>query len=330
MRCSAMSVGKAWVAVAAAVAFAWPAAVAAQAARYPTKPIRVVVPLPPAGSTDIVARLVAQKLTETWGQSVIVDNRSGAGTTKGSELVARSAPDGYTLLLTSSSLATSVSLYRMSFDPVKDLSPIGAVGQSFYVLAVHPSMPVNTVQEFVALAKAKPGQISYSSAGTGTITHLAVELFISYVKIDMLHVPFKGGAPGLVAFLSGQVNAIFSPIAEILPHVRSGGKVRTLAVTNSKRVAELPDTPTFAESGLQGYQVVSWSGIYAPAGTPRGIVNQLNAEINRMVQQSEVRERLLGLGLVPVGGTPAALGDYLKSEITRWAKVVKDAGIKLE
>jgi tripartite-type tricarboxylate transporter receptor subunit TctC len=321
--------GAIWVAVATAIAATGP--VAAQATRYPAKSLRLVVPLPPAGSTDIVARLVAQKFNEAWGQPVIVDNRPGAGTTLGSELVARAAPDGYTLLLTSSSLATSVSLYRnMSFDPVKDLSPIGAVGQSFYVLAVHPSMPVNSVQEFVALAKAKPGQLLYSSAGTGTITHLAVELFISHAKIDMLQVPFKGGAPALVAFLGGQVNAIFSPIAEILPHVRAGGKVRTLAVTNATRVAELPDVPTFAESGLPGVEVVSWSGIYAPAGTPRGIVNQLNAEINRMVQQPAARERLLSLGLVPVGGTPAALGDYLKSEITRWAKVVKEAGIKLE
>jgi tripartite-type tricarboxylate transporter receptor subunit TctC len=318
-----------WVAVATATAATGPAA--AQATRYPAKSLRLVVPLPAAGSTDIVARLVAQKFNEAWGQPVIVDNRPGAGTTLGSELVARAAPDGYTLLLTSSSLATSVSLYRnMSFDPVKDLAPIGAVGQSFYVLAVHPSMPVNSVQEFVALAKAKPGQLLYSSAGTGTITHLAVELFISHAKIDMLQVPFKGGAPALVAFLGGQVNAIFSPIAEILPHVRAGGKVRTLAVTNATRVAELPDVPTFAESGLPGVEVVSWSGIYAPAGTPRGIVNQLNAEINRMVQQPAARERLLSLGLVPVGGTPAALGDYLKSEITRWAKVVKEAGIKLE
>ena len=218
----------------------------------------------------------------------------------------------------------------MSFDPVRDLSPIGAVGQSFYVLAVHPSLPVNSVREFIALAKAKPGQILYSSAGTGTITHLTVELFMAHAKINMLHVPFKGGAPGLVAFLGGQVHAIFSPIAEILPHVRSGGKVRTLAVTNSKRVSELPDVPTFTESDLPGYEVVSWSGIYMPAGTPRGIVNQLNAEINRMVQQPEARERLLSLGLVPVGGTPAALGDYLKFEIARWAKVVKAAGIKLE
>ena len=326
-----VSIGRAWVAVAVAVAVTWPAVAVAQATRYPTKPIRVVVPLAPAGSTDIVARIVAQKLNEAWGQPVIVDNRPGAGTTIGSALVARAAPDGYTLLLTSASLATSVSLYRnLSFDPVKDLSPVGPVGQSFYVLAVHPSLPVNSVQELVALAKAKPKQVLYSSAGAGTVTHLTVELFMSHVKIDMLHVPFKGGAPALVALLGGQVHAIFNPIAEILPQVRAGGKVRPLAVTSSKRVTELPDVPTLAESGLPGFDVTTWSGIYVPAGTPRGIVNQLNAEVNRMVQQPEVRERILSIGLVPVGGTPAALGDYLKLEIARWAKVVKEAGIKLE
>ena len=326
-----VSAGQAWIAAVIAVAVIWPAAAAAQITQYPIKPMRIVVPLPPAGSTDIVARLVAQKLNEAWGQPVIVDNRPGAGTTLGSDLVARAAPDGYTMLLTSSSLATSVSLYRkMSFDPVKDLSPIGPVGQSFYVLAVHPSFPATSVREFIALAKAKPGQILYASAGTGTITHLTVELFMAHAKISMVNVPFKGGAPALVGFLSGQVQAIFSPIAEILPHVRAGGKVRTLAVTNSKRVPELPDVPTFTESDLPGYEVVSWSEIYVPARTPRSIVNQLNAAINRMVEQPEVRERLVGLGLVPVGGTPAALGDHLKSEIARWAKVVKEAGIKLE
>jgi tripartite-type tricarboxylate transporter receptor subunit TctC len=304
---------------------------AAVAQSYPTRPIRVVVPLAPAGTTDIVARVIAQKFNEAWGQPVIIDNRPGAGTTLGSGLVARATPDGYTLLFNSVSLATTVPLYRnLSFDPVKDLAPIGPVGQSFYVLAVPLSTPINSVQEFIALAKAKPKQILYASAGQGTITHLAVELFMARAQISMVNVPFKGGAPALVAFLSGQVQAIFSPIAEILPHVRVGGKVRTLAVTSPKRVPELPETPTLTESGLVGADVITWSGIYAPAGTPRTIVNQLNAELNRMVQQPEVRERFLSIGLVPVGGTPAALGDYLKSEIARWTKVVKDAGIKLE
>jgi tripartite-type tricarboxylate transporter receptor subunit TctC len=304
---------------------------AEQATRYPVKPIRLIVPLPPAGSTDIVARIVAQKLGDAFGQSVIVDNRSGAGTTIGNGLVARAAPDGYTLLLGSTSLATTVPLYRnLTYDPVKDLAPVGPVGQSLFVLAVHPSVPVYSMQELVSLAKAKPGQVSYASAGAGTITHLTVELFISHVKINMLHVPFKGGAPALVALVSGQVQAIFNPIAEILPQVRAGGKVRTLAVTSPKRTPDLPDVPTLAESGLPGFSVTPWSGVYATGGTPPAIVNQLNAEINRMVQQPEVRERFVSVGLIPIGGTPEALGDYLKSEIVRWTKVVKEAGIKIE
>ncbi len=325
------SQGMAWAAAAIAVVVIWPAQATAQVPRYPTKPVRVVVPLPPAGSTDIVARIVAQKFTEALGQSVIVDNRPGAGTTLGAGLVARAVPDGYTLLFTSVSLATTVALYRnLPYDPVKDFSPVGPVGQSFYVLAVHPTVPVQSVQELIILAKAKPNQVSYASAGAGTITHLTVELFLANAGIDMLHVPFKGGAPAIIALVSGQVHAIFNPIAEILPHVRIGGKVRTLGVTSPTRVPELPDVPTLAESGLPGCTVTTWSGLYAPAGTPRAIVDRLNAEINRMVQQPEVQERFQSAGLVPIGGTPAALGDYLKSEIVRWSKVVKEAGIKLD
>lgn len=330
MNVSAWRAG-AGLAVALAVAVTWSSEAVAQSKRYPVRPLRLVVPLPPAGSTDIAARIVAQKLGEAFGQTVIVDNRPGAGTTIGNALVARAAPDGYTLLFASTSLATTVPLYRnLPYDAVKDLAPVGPVGQSFYVLAVHPSVPVNSVQELITLAKSKPGQVSYASAGAGTITHLTVELFISHVKIDMLHVPFKGGAPALVALVSGQVQAIFNPIAEILPQVRAGGKVRTLAVTSPKRAIEFPEVPTLAESGLPGFSVTPWSGIYAPAGTPPAIVNQLNAEINRMVQQADARERFQSVGLVPIGGTPAALGDYLKFEIARWTKVVKEAGIKLE
>jgi tripartite-type tricarboxylate transporter receptor subunit TctC len=326
-----LSLNKTWVAVALGVAVAWPAIAAEQSTRYPTRPIRLIVPLPPAGSTDIVARIVAQKYNEAWGQPVIVDNRPGGGTTIGSAIVARAQPDGYTLLFASISLATTVPLYRsLPYDPVKDFAPIGPVGQSFYVLAVHPSVPVQSWQELVAMAKAKPGQVSYASAGTGTITHLTVELFLSHVKIDVLHVPFKGGAPALLALISGQVQMIFNPIAEILPHVKAGGKVRPLAVTSPKRSPDLPNVPTLAESGLPGFSVTPRSGIYATAGTPRAIVDQLNAELNRMLQQSDVRERLQNNGLVPVGGTPAELGEYLKSEIARWTKVVKEAGIKPE
>jgi tripartite-type tricarboxylate transporter receptor subunit TctC len=314
-----------------ALALAGPAVAATQAAGYPTKPIRLIVPLAPAGSTDIVARMVGQKFNDAWGQPVIVDNRPGGGTTIGSALVARAQPDGHTLLFASVSLATSVPLYsNLPYDPVKDFAPIGTVGQSFYVLAVHPSVPVHSMQELVALARAKPGQVSYASAGAGTITHLTVELFISHVKINLLHVPFKGGAPALVALLGGQVQMIFNPIAEILPHVKAGGKVRTLAVTSTTRSPDLPDVPTLAESGLPGFSVTPRSAIYAPAGTSRAIVNQLNAELNRALQQADMRERLQNNGLVPLGSTPTELGEYLKSEIARWTKVVKEAGIKVE
>lgn len=321
---------KAALVLIAAVAAA-PIDAMAQAARYPARPIRIVVPLAPAGTTDIVARLVAQRFSEGLGQPVIVDNRPGGGTTIGSALVARAAPDGYTLLLASVSLATTVPLYpKLPYDPIKDFAPVAAVGQSFYVLAVHPSVPVNSVQELIALAKAKPKQVSYASAGAGTITHLTVEQFLANAKIDMLHVPFKGGAPALVALVGAQVQAIFNPIAEILPQVRAGGKVRTLAVTAPQRVPELPEVPALAELGLPGCTVTTWSGIYAPAGTPSAIIERLNAEMNRMAQSAEVQERFRSVGLGVVGGTPAALGEYLSSEIARWTKVVKDAGIRID
>jgi len=322
---------KACIVTVAAVTFGFPAPAAAQAGRYPVRPIRMVVPLPPAGSTDIVARIVAQKYSEAFGKTVIIDNRPGAGTALGSELVARAAPDGYTLLFASASIATNVPLYpKLPFNPVKDFAPIGTVGQSFYVLIVQPSLGVNSVQELITMAKAKPKYIQYASAGQGTITHMAVELFMMNAQIKMQDVPFKGGAPALLAFLSGQMPVIFSPIAESLPYLRAGAKVRPLSVTAAKRVPDLPDVPTLAETGVPDSIVMSRTGILAPAGTPQDIVNQLNAELNRLLQQTDVRDRLNSYGLVPVGGTPADLGDYLKSEIARWTKVVKTVGIKVE
>lgn len=302
----------------------------AQTSNYPSRPVRLIVPLAPAGSTDIVARIVAQKLSEGLGQSTVVDNRPGAGTTLGTALVAKATPDGYTLLFTSSSLATNAVLYsNLPFDTIKDFVPVAAVGQSFYVLIVQPSLGVNSVQELITMAKAKPNHVQYASAGQGTITHLAAELFMMNAQIKMQDVPFKGGAPALVAFLSGQLPVIFSPIAECLPHLRGGAKIRALAVTNAKRSSDLPELPTLAEVGVPGSEVVSKSGVYAPAGTPRAIVTRLNAEINHMLQAPEVRERLRGHGLTAVGGTPAELSDYIKSEIARWTKVVKAAGIKI-
>ena len=319
----------AWTAV--VVAAIWSVTAGAQAPKYPVKAVRMIVPLPPAGTTDIVARLVAQKFTEGLGQTFLVDNRPGGGTTIGSAAVAKAPPDGYTLLFASVSLATTVPLYpNLPYDPVKDFAPVGSVGQSFFVLAVHPSVPVRTFKEFVALARSKPKRLSYASAGAGTITHLTVELFQANMKIDMLHVPYKGGAPAIVALVGGQVEAIFNPIAEILPHVRAGNKVRALAVTNPNRAPDLPDVPTLAELGCPACTVTTRLMMFAPAGTPAAIVERLNAEILRMVQQPEVKERFQSQGLLPIGSTPAELGGYLKSEIARWSKVVKDAGIKIE
>jgi tripartite-type tricarboxylate transporter receptor subunit TctC len=298
--------------------------------RYPTKPVRLIVPLAPGGSTDIVARLVAQKLGEGFTQTVLVDNRPGAGTTLGTNLVAKAPPDGYTLLFTSVSLATNAVLYpKLPFDTVKDFAPIGTVGQSFYVLIVQPSLGVGSVQELIALAKSKPKQIQYASAGQGTITHLTVELFSMNAGIQMQDVPFKGGAPALVAFLGAQMPVIFSPIAECLPHLRSGAKIRPLAVTAAKRVPDLPDLPTLAEAGVRNSEVQPRSALYAPARTPRPVVAQINAELNRMLKQPDMRERLASHGLIPAPGTPEDLGEYLRAEIARWAKVVKTAGISL-
>jgi tripartite-type tricarboxylate transporter receptor subunit TctC len=303
----------------------------AAAQRYPARPIRMIVPLPPAGSTDIIARIVAQKYTDALGRSVVIDNRPGAGTTLGTELVARAQPDGYTLLFASASIATNAALYtKLPFDAIRDFAPVGTVGQSFYVLIVQPSLGANTVQELITMAKAKPRHIQYASAGQGTITHMAVELFMMNAGIKMQDVPFKGGAPALVAFLGGQMPVIFSPIAECLPHLRGGARIRPLAVTAAKRMPDLPEVPTLMEAGVPDSVVSSRTGILAPRGTPQDVIQLLNAELNKALQQPDARERINSHGLVPVGGTPEDLSNYLKSEIARWTKVVKTVGIKVE
>jgi tripartite-type tricarboxylate transporter receptor subunit TctC len=322
------SARRAWLAAAVAIAVSG-AAAAAQPLSYPTKPIRLVNPFAPGGPVDIVGRAVAQELNKAWGQPVIVDNRPGAGTTIGAGLVTRAAPDGYTLLVTSVSTAVSVSIYRnLPFDLARDLVPVALVVQSPLVLAVNPSSPATSVQELINLAKAKPGQIIYSSSGAGTISHLAMEMFRSLAKIDtLLHVPYKGGAPSVAAVAGGEVQATFDQLIAIMPQARAG-KVRALAVSSGKRVEIAPELPTFAESGLPGGEVIVWSAIFAPAGTPRGVVNQLNAEINRVLQQPEMRERFLNISMVPVGGTAEAATAYVKLEIARWAKVINEAGVK--
>ena len=316
--------------VAAIVAIGFAGAVAgAEPERYPARPIRIVVPFTPGGSNDLLGRVLAQKLNEAWGQPVIIDNRPGAGSTIGIELVVRAAPDGYTLLTTSGGIAINVSLYRLSFNPVTDLAPVALLAQMPYLLAVHPALPALSTRELINLAKAQPGKLTFSSSGAGTSSQLAMEMFKSLAKIDVLHVPYKGGGPAVTALASGEVQMTFNVITGTLPQARSG-RIRALAVSSAKRVEIAPELPTVAESGLPGFEAIAWYNLFAPAGTPRAIVNRINAEVNRLLAQPEVRERLHALGVAPFTGTPEALGDYLKSEVARWAKVIKEAGIKLE
>jgi tripartite-type tricarboxylate transporter receptor subunit TctC len=297
--------------------------------RYPAKPIRIVVPFTPGGSNDLIGRVVAQKLNEAWGQPVIIDNRPGAGSTIGIELVVRATPDGYTLLTTSGGIAINVSLYRLPFNPVTDLAPVALLAQMPYLLAVNPSVPARSTKDIISLAKAQPGKLVFASSGAGTSSHLTMELFKSAAKIDMLHVPYKGGGPAVNAVVSGEVQMIFNVITGTLPQARAG-RIRALAVSSAKRAEVAPELPTVAESGLPGFEAIAWYNMFAPAGTPRRIVEQINAEVNRMLQQADTRERFLALGVTPLSGTPEALGKYLKSEVARWAKVIKEAGIKLE
>ncbi len=302
---------------------------AAYAQPFPTKTVRVVVPFPAGGGTDILARPLAQKLNEAWGQAVFVDNRAGAGSTIGNTLVARATPDGYTLLLMSASLSVVPAIYRnLPYDTLKDLAPISLLMHTPYVLAVHPSMPAKSVGELIRLAKAKPGQVIYGSAGAGTITHFTVELFRSLAKIDILHVPFKGGAPSLQALMSGEVQMVMNVMPEVLPHLRSGGRMRALGVSSAKRMEITPELPTIAEAGVPGFESVVWFALLAPAGTPQAIISGINSEVGRILRDPGLLAYYRNFGYGPLGGTPEAVGEHLKREIERWAIVAKEAGIK--
>jgi tripartite-type tricarboxylate transporter receptor subunit TctC len=311
--------------VAAAIASS---ALAAETERYPSRPIRVVVPFTPGGSNDLIGRIIGTKLTESWGQPVIIDNRPGGGSTIGVHVVVNAAPDGYTLLTTSGGIATSVSLYKLPYDPVKDLAPVALLAQMPYLLAAHPGLAAKTTQDLINLAKAQPGKIAFSSSGAGTSSHLAAEMFKSAAKIEMLHVAYKGGGPAVNAVMSGEVQLTFNVITGPLPQVRAG-KLRAIAVTSPKRSEVAPDIPTVAESGLPGFEMLAWYNMFAPARTPRPIIDRLNGEVNRILREPEVRERMLTLGVTPMTSTPADLAKYLRYEIDRWAKVIKEAGIKL-
>ena len=298
---------------------------------YPNRPLRIVVPFPPGGGTDIGTRIVAQKLQEAWGQAVIVENKPDAAGTVGTELTAKSAPDGYTFMMGNiGTHAINVSLYKkLAYDPVRDFAPVSMVADLPLLLLVHPSVPANSVKELIALAKSQPGKLNFSSSGAGGSMHVAAELFKSMAGVDMVHIPYKGGAPAVADLLSGQVALSFSTVLETIQHVKAG-KVRALAVTNDHRSIALPDLPTIAEAGLPGYQSISWLALFAPAGTPKDIVNKVSAESVRILKLPDVKERLLAQGAEPIGSTPEQLAAILAADIAKYAKVIRESGYKPE
>ena len=304
------------------------AASEASAQAYPNRPVRILVPFPAGAGVDIVARMLGVPLTDLWGQAAVVDNRPGAGGTIACELAAKAAPDGYTLLLGNiSTFAMAPSLYKkVNYDPVQSFAPITLVNTSANVLVAHPSVPAATTQALIALAKAKPGQINYASAGSGTSPHLAAELFKSMAGVDLVHVPYKGSPQALTDLLGGQTQIMFASLVSALPHIRQA-RLRALGVTSLKRAAALPDLPAISEAGLRGYDVSVWMGIVAPAGTPPAIIAQLNRQIGALLQSPDIRERLAVQGLEAASNSPAEFRSYIASEVRKWAVVIKQAGV---
>jgi len=304
------------------------AASEASAQAYPNRPVRILVPFPAGAGVDIVARMLGLPLTDLWGQATVVDNRPGAGGTIACELAAKAAPDGYTLLLGNiSTFAMAPSLYKkVNYDPVQSFAPITLVNTSANVLVAHPSVPAATTQALIALAKAKPGQINYASAGSGTSPHLAAELFKSMAGVDLVHVPYKGSPQALTDLLGGQTQIMFASLVSALPHIRQA-RLRALGVTSLKRAAALPDLPAISEAGLRGYDVSVWMGIVAPAGTPPAIIAQLNRQIGALLQSPDIRERLAVQGLEAASNSPAEFRSYIASEVRKWAVVIKQAGV---
>jgi len=302
----------------------------AWAQEYPAKTMRVIVPYPPGGGNDALGRIFAQKLTEAWGQQVIVDNRTGAATTIGTALAARSAPDGYTLLLSSiASHGVSPWLYaRPGYDPIKDFSAVTLLAVAPLILGVHPSVPATSVQDLIKLAKSKPGMLKFASAGSGSPMHMGGEIFKDLTVTDIVHVPYSGGGPALVSLISGETDLAFDAAA-MLPQVRSG-KVRGLAIARAKRLPEIPNVPTFAEAGLPAYEANAWYSVHVPAGTPRDIVLKLNRELVRAVSLPDVAEKLRQLGCDGVGNTPEQLDAFVRAELAKYQRLIRTAGIKVE
>ena len=300
------------------------AALGAPAQTYPSKPIRMIVPYAPGGGVDIMARIISPKLSDSLGQQVVVDNRAGGGAIVGTDLVAKSAPDGYTMLMANPAHAANPALHsKLPYDSIKNFSAVGLIALSSSILVVHPSLPVKSVRELVALAKSKPGQLNYASGGVGSAIYLSMELFKSAAGIDVLHIAYKGAAPALSEVIGGQVPMMFITTPSALPHVNAG-RLRVLAVGSAKRHALLPNVPTVAESGYPGFENTDWYGVLVAAGTPANIIGRLNVEINSALALSDIKERISALGAEIGGGTPEQLDERIKAEVRRWAKVLRN------
>jgi tripartite-type tricarboxylate transporter receptor subunit TctC len=299
-------------------------------AGYPDKPVRFLVGQSPGGATDVVARAVTQKMTENIGQSMVVDNRTGASGAIAATMVAKSTPDGYNILIVSSSFSINPSLYKnLPFDPMKDFAPITLIAEAPFLLVVHPSMPVKTVADLIALAKAKPDTLAFGSGGVGSSGQMAGELFMYLAGVKLIHVPYKGAGPALIDVIGGQVSLTFGSVISSLGHVRAG-KLKTLGVTSAKRARALPDIPTIAESGVKGYSTTTWYGALAPANTPAGVVQKLNAEIKKALTAPEVGDHMAKDGAEPVGTTPLQFREFLGAEISKWRDLVRHANVRVE
>jgi len=298
-------------------------------APYPAKPIRFLIGFPPGGTNDIFARALAPRLTEALGQQVIVENRGGASSAIATELAARAAPDGYTIVLNAPAHATNPALMKLSFDSVKDFAFITLLAESQNLLVVHPSLPATSVKSLIAISKQRPGEINYGTSGIGTTPHMSAELFQFMTGVKWTHIPYKGSGQGLTALLAGEISLYFANIPAVIRHVQAG-KLRPIALSGNKRTPSAPGIPTIAESGLAGFSVTSWFGVAAPAKTPRTIIDRLNSEIVRALNASDLRERIQGMGADPVGNTPEQYTAFVQNEIVKWGKVIKAAGIKGE
>jgi len=312
-----------------AVLVPWPAAAQTSDA-WPSKPLRLILPFPPGGGTDILGRLISERLSATLGQPVVTENRGGAGGNVGAETAARSAPDGYTIVLVAPSLAISKSLYsKLNYDAVKDFAPVSLVATVPNVMVTHPSVPANTLAEFIRLAKTKPGEMNFGSGGSGTSNHLAGELFNIVAGVKLVHVPYKGVNLAMNDVLAGQIHLVVIGVPAAAPHIKAG-RLRALALVAPQRAAALPEVPTVAEAGLPNFEVTTWYGILAPAGTPRTIVTRLNADLVKIMHSPDLKERLAAMATDPATSTPEEFADYIKREIAKWGEVVRQAGLKAD